>query len=725
MDKQTVSKYIESNDYVPASFEKLSEHFKVSPENYDDFYKILSSLEDDGVIIVGKKDRIFSSKKLGFVSGIFKSTSRGFGFVLGENGDVFIPREKTYGALDGDSVLIRTDKKSKKKQNRTIEGEVVRILKRAKRNIVGTFKSGANYAIIVPDSDKLPEIFVSSNNFCGALNGQKVTCEIIEYESPTTSLTGRVKEILGFPNDFGVDILSVIKKYGFETEFPKKVLKSANSLEDINESDLEGRISFLDDLVITIDGADTKDIDDAVSIRENENSYTLCVHIADVSNYVKTGDALDVEAFSRGTSVYLADRVLPMLPVKLSNGLCSLNEGELRLTMTAVMEIDKDGNLIKSSFCKSYIKSAHKMTYDDVWSILGDGNEDLSKKYKDALPTLKSLYSLAKKLEKKSQNRGTIDFNIPEAKAILNDDGKAVDIVLRETNFAHKMIEEFMVLANSAVAKFLSENEAPAIYRVHENPNEQKLESVRKFLYNAGYKKLGTIKNMLSLTKETPLESVVSTMLLRSMAKAKYSSDNLGHFGLALSDYCHFTSPIRRYPDLVCHRALKAIIEKDEKMLRKLSSFVSEASDASSEREYSATLTERDTLDIKKAEYMESFIGSEFEGVISSITEFGFFVALPNTVEGLVRIESIRGDYYVYSERDFSLTGKRTARTFKLGDVVKVRLVSCDKSAGKIDFELTQGGSYSNGRQNGKKNTRAKQNSSSRVFHRRKNRGRH
>lgn len=723
MDKRLIAEYIESKSYTPQTAEALFDALDFDEKDIDSYYDALSDLEDEGVIVVGRKDRIFSAKKLGFVSGVFRSTSKGFGFLIQDGGDIHIAQNKTNGALNGDTVLARIEK-GKGRSSRP-EGVVIRVLSRRAQNIVGTFKDNKSYGVIIPDNEKLPEIFVSPRDFYGALDGQKVLCEITEYETPTTSLCGRVKEVLGFPNDFGVDILSVIKSYGFSTEFPKKVLDAAENCPPVCDEDLTGRTSFLDDIVITIDGSDTKDIDDAISISKNGDAYRLCVHIADVSNYVKFGSIIDKEAYIRGTSVYPVGRVIPMLPVKLSNGLCSLNEGEIRLTMSVVMDIDESGNVIKSSFHKSYIKSRAKMTYHDVWKILAENDSALCEKYKEIVPSLKLMYSLAKTLSAKTSERGALDFNIPEAKAVLDEKGTATDIVLYETTFANKLIEEFMVLANSCVAKFLSDSGVGAIYRVHETPNEQKLEIVKKFMYNIGYKNLSSVKKMMAAVKDTPQETAVYTMLLRSMAKAKYSSENAGHYGLSLENYCHFTSPIRRYPDLVCHRALKAVLDGNTKVISSLKSYVPEASEHCSEQEYAAAMTERDTLDVKKAEYMHQFIGEEFDGIISSVTDYGFFVQLPNTVEGLVRVELLRDDYYNYNESTLSLIGERTNRSFTIGDNVKVKLVSAEKSSGKIDFNLIEGGKKVYGGKSKKKSGRSKQNSSSRVFHRRKNRSRH
>lgn len=726
MQKEKITAYFESGEYIPMNKNELAVMLSVPKEDMETFSTVVDEIISEGTCIVGKKGRIFPASKLGLVKGIFRAATKGFGFVTREEGDIHISEYDCGGALNGDTVLVRIKKSHRSRGNakRKDEGSVVQIIKRAEQIIVGIFSQERGYGIVTPDNEKLPEIFVSQHDINGALNGQKVVCEIVSYETQTTSLCARIKEILGFPYDFGVDMLSVIKSYGFATEFPEKALKDAEMCNEAEKSDLDGREDFTAETVITIDGDDTKDIDDAISVKKTENGYILGVHIADVSHYVKCRSFLDKEAFSRGTSVYLADRVIPMLPVKLSNGLCSLNEGVLRLTMSAVMEFDEDGNMTDSRFCKSYIKSKARMTYENVRLILSEQPKELMERYKDITESLTIMYELAKKLNKKTKERGAFDFNFPEAKAVFDKNGKTVDIVLRRTSFANNIIEEFMIAANSAVANFLEKEGFGAVYRVHENPNEEKLANIAKFMYNMGHGRVKSIYEMLEAVKGKNEELAVSTMILRSMAKAKYYSKNLGHFGLALNDYCHFTSPIRRYPDLVCHRALKAAIEGSADKSRVPEGSVEEACEHLSEREAAAAMCERDTLDIKKAEYMMQFIGEEFEGIISSVTGFGFFVMLPNTVEGLVRVETLKDDYYNFDENMLTLTGERTNRVFALGTSVKVKLLGACKSPSRIDFQLLEGGNIYAGKRK-KKNDSSKQNRPPRVLHRRKKRGRH
>lgn len=721
MPKNKVLSFINSAEYSPMTIENISIIMQVPKEDLPLLSSVLNELEVEGFVIKGKKNRYFSTKTLGFISGVFRATTKGFGFVSDGGKDVLIPYEYTLGALDGDKVLI---KKIKAKSYDKC-GEVVRILERSTHIIVGIFKDERTYGIVVPDDEKLPrEIFVASNDFNGALNGQKVVCSITSFESHTSSLCCKVDEILGFPYDFGVDVLSLVKRYGFNTTFPQRVEEECKNISFPAENELTERLDLTDKTVITIDGADTKDIDDAISIEKTDFGYTLGVHIADVSHYVKENSPLDKEAFARGTSVYLADRVIPMLPPVLSNGLCSLNEGELRLTMSVFIDFDNHGNIQDSRFFKSFIKSCAKMTYDDVYSILKSHPSVLCKKYSNIINTLETMYSLYHLLSERTRERGAIDFNIPESKAVLDSNGKTVDIVLRESNFSHKMIEEFMVRANSVVSEYLWKNKIPSVYRIHEEPNDEKLANAFTFMYNNGYGHFESVNKALAASQGEAHQSAISTMLLKSMAKAKYSPSDDGHYGLMLENYCHFTSPIRRYPDLICHRALKSAIEKDNSAKKRLGLTVGDAAEQSSTREQDAAMCERDVLDIKKAEYMQSFIGENFEGVISSVTNFGFFVILPNTVEGLVRAENLYDDYYELDEKNYALLGKRTKRAFTLGDTVEVKLASANKITGKIEFLLSEGGMRHGGKGN-KKTSRPKQNGSSRVFHKRKNRSRH
>ena len=726
MRKEKILSYLNSDEYYPVGREALAAALGVKEKALPQFFRALEELCANGDIIKGKRERIFSSEKLGLIKGVFKGTSKGFGFVNDDNGGIYISEEEQHGALDADTVLVRIVKNASSQEGaKNREGTIIKVISRGKSSFVGTFIQERGYGLFNPDNTHLPQMTVEQRFSHGALNGQKVASVFYEYDEIENRHYVKITEVLGFPDDYGVDVLSSIREHGFDTDFPQKVTGQANACNKVSAEETVGRLDLTKECIITIDGADTKDIDDAVCVKRKKDGYVLGVHIADVSHYVKPGTPLDKEAYSRGTSVYPVDRVVPMLPPVLSNGLCSLNEGEIRLAMSVIMEIDDSGIIKKSSFHKSVIKSKKRMTYDEVYQIIANGAESAGYKENGRIPKmLKVMYELSEKLKKRTHERGATEFEFPEAKAVLDGNGHVKDIVLRKTTFANEIIEEFMVAANSSVAEFLEKNDAGALYRVHDNPNEEKIALVRKFMINSGLPRKNTPSEMLEAARSTPMEGALSVMLLRSMAKACYSSENKGHYGLALENYCHFTSPIRRYPDLVCHRALKAILEDDKKAMRALKGFVKEAAEKCSERENAATLCERDTLDMKKAEYMQQFAGSEFTGQVSAVTGFGFFVMLPNTVEGLVRLESLRDDYYLFDEESLTLTGHRYGRVFSLGDTVRVRLISSDKKTRRIDFELLEGGKKNAGKPK-KKNHRTKQNGASRVFHRRKGRGRH
>ncbi len=720
-----VRAFIESDEYVPMTRGELAEVLGVPKDEKDELTKILEELQSIGVILETKKRKFIPSASHGFEKAVFLGTGKGYGFAsLEGEDDLFVPPDDTGGALDGDEVLIKRSGKAQK--GKSGEAAVIKILKRAHERLVGIYKAKNFYGIFIPDNQKIGcDFLVADEDANGALDGQKVVIDIERYPSREKSGVGAVREILGFPTDFGIDVLSVVKGYGFETEFPGEVIKEADDLPN-SVTDKAGRLDLTDSIIFTIDGADTKDIDDAVSIEKNGDVWKLGVHIADVSNYVKPYSELDDEALKRGTSVYLADRVIPMLPPKLSNGICSLNEGELRYAVSVFMDIDKAGSVKSYSFKESVIKSAAKMTYDDVYLLMtGEADERLKKKYEAVTPSILEMRELFHVLKEASHNRGTIDFDMPEAKIVLNDDGEVENILLRERNEAHMMIEEFMVITNATVAEHMVKCSLPAIYRTHEAPDGEKLESFVRFAQSLGCNPpQGAVtpkrlQAFLESLKDEKIYSIVSTAALRSMQKAKYSDENIGHYGLALGFYTHFTSPIRRYPDLMFHRALKAAMERDKKTLEYVKKAGKRAAEISSEREIAAERAERDTDDIKKAQYMEKHVGENFDGVISSVTRFGFFVALPNTVEGLVRIENLSGGRYEFDEDRLMIKG--STNCYRLGDAIRITVAAVNIQDGRIDF-IPEGMEY--GKESGKADS-AKQESVSRVFHRRKNRGRH
>ena len=730
--KDKIRLFICSPDYRPLTRSQLTEAMNIPEKSAERFNKEVDELIEDGVIVEsGKHRQLRSAKAAGLVKGVLRTNAKGFGFVVREDGgeDLYVSSKDYNTAINGDTVLVRPALHERGGRSRWA---VYSVLDRGINRVVGQLKLYPGLGIVTPDNEKLPqEIFVADNG--RAMDGQKVVVRITDYLTDGC-LRGAIEEVLGYPDDFGVDVLSIIKDYDFNIPFPKKVITEAESIPDeISAADLDGRLDLRDRLIITIDGDDSKDLDDAVSLEKTPSGWRLGVHIADVSNYVRPKSPLDKEAFSRGTSVYLVDRVVPMLPPRLSNGICSLNEGVDRLTLSVFMDMDENGVVRKSEFYKSVIKSVHRMTYNNVEKLINGHDRELEEKYSDILPMLRDMHRLSKKLGVLAQERGYVELSIPEAKAVLDENGHAVDIELRQTNDATQLIEHFMVCANMAVAKLLWEKKVPAVYRVHGLPDESKLRFLRQFVSGMGINPNLSTREILNAAEGTPEETIISTMVLRSMAKAAYSPENLGHYGLGADYYCHFTSPIRRYPDLVCHRALKAVIENDSAAIRALDRSNADAAQQSSEREVAAEHCERDVLDMKKAEYMEQFVGQDFRGIISSVANFGFFVALPNTVEGLVSVTSLEDDYYVFDEKALLLRGERQHREYRIGDEIEVTLVSSNKHSRKIEFIVKGLRSHRtdkkeatpNGGKQRRKNSGAKQKRVPRVFHRRKNRGRH
>ncbi len=720
--KDKVKSFIESDVYVPMSLGDMMQVLAVPAEDKAELGNILAELETEGEIILTKKRKYVSCKKNGYMVTTFSGSGKEYGFARMENGeDLFIPPDYTHGAMDTDTVLIRPTGKGKKGMSG--EAEVVRILKRGITRFVGTYNEGRYYGTVRADNSRVGGLFtVVSEDRHGALPGQKVLCEIESYPTHDRYAVAKVLEVLGFPDDFGVDVLSVICDYGFEIEFPEEVMGELESIPDEVTEIEEGRLDLTDKVIFTIDGADTKDIDDAVSIERMGKLWRLGVHIADVSHYVRCGSAIDREAMKRGTSVYLVDRVIPMLPPKLSNGICSLNEGVLRNAMSVFTDINEKGEVVSYSFAKSVIKSRKKATYDDVYAIISNqADEAVTAEYCGIMSSLHEMYELFKVLKGASHERGNIDFDMPEAKVLLDGEGNVSDIVLRERNEAHMMIEEFMVITNSTVAEHMAKSNLPSIFRVHEAPDGEKLESFKGFVSSLGIKPpVGNItpskmQAFLDGIRDRKEYTVVSQVALRSMQKAKYSPENAGHYGLALAYYTHFTSPIRRYPDLVFHRSLKAAIEADRKMMSYIKKHNKEAAEVSSERELAAERCERDVDDIKKAQWMEKHIGEEFDGIVSSVTNFGFFVMLPNTVEGLVRIENMTGDRFEYDEKALSIRGNKTV--YRLGDEIRIKVVGVNSARGQIDF-MPEGMEYGAK----EKTVGSKQDGTTRVFHRGNNR---
>ncbi len=634
----------------------------------------------------GASDRDFVGEKL---VGILECSPKGYGFVAvkGREKDVFVAMSDMNGAMHGDKVEIGVISNRKGGG----EGRVLRIAEHASPNVVGTFTGRGDYGYVTPDNARIGwDIYVAPQNTLKAESGEKVVVEILTRPADG-SAEGKIVEILGNPDDKGVDILSVIRSYNLYETFPKGVEKEADATPDsVSADEKRGRRDFTADTVITIDGDDSRDFDDAVSLNFNGGVYTLSVHIADVAHYVKSGSKLDKEAFKRGTSVYFPDRVLPMLPPKLSNGICSLNEGEDRLTLSVVMEIDERGKVIKSVIKEGVIRSLHRMTYNKVAKIL-DGDEELCREYSDIVPMLRDMKVLSQILSNKRKRRGAIEFEIPESEIVLDEKGIAVDVKKKQSLISHKIIEEFMLVANETIAEFMFDRKSPFVYRAHEVPPPEKIEALEEFLSGLGIEFKHDEKAPKSSDFAVLLENlderiapVVNRVALRSMTKASYEAVNKGHFGLAAAFYCHFTSPIRRYPDLAVHRIIKDFLKNGNKAFSKYENSVAEIAAQSSERERLAEKAERDVDDMKKAEYMKDKIGQKFRGVISGVTEWGLFVELDNSVEGLIRTENLDGDGYQYNPRLMSLSND--ASFYRIGDPVNVILESVNDA--RINFVL-------------------------------------
>lgn len=675
-----------------------------------------------------------AAEKINRITGRLQGNEQGFGFVIPEDReikDIFIPAENLHGAMHKDTVIARISKKGD--GFRKNEGEIVQILNRANTTVVGTMDINGKIGFIIPDDRKLSsDIFVPTDEFNGAVQGNKVVALITRYPDSRRNAEGRVTEVLGSTSEAGVDILSVIRSHDLRDSFPDGVLQEANGLPfEITKEMISKRHDLRTLKMVTIDGEDAKDLDDAVSIEDLGNGdYRLGVHIADVSHYVGDNSALDKEAYTRGTSVYLADRVIPMLPTKLSNGICSLNPHEDRLAFSVLMDIDPSGRVMAHKIFESVINVNERMTYTDVYKILEENDPLLSEKYRDLLTDFRNMKKLALILKEKRKARGAIDFDFPETKVQLDEKGKPVDIIKYEMTIANKIIEEFMLACNETVAEHFFMAGTPFVYRVHTDPNPDKIAAFGEFVSNLGYKFKSTgkiypkmLQELLEQVKGTKEELIINTVMLRSLQKALYSNKNEGHFGLAADYYCHFTSPIRRYPDLLIHRIMKEKLKgllSDEKA-EKLSERLPEIAKQCSQREQDSEEAERDTLDLKKAEYMSDRIGEKFEGIISNVTSFGLFVELDNTIEGLVRLSDINDDYYEFLENQYCVKGEHTGKIYRIGDTVDIIVARSDPSTRQIDFVFEDnGGSRINskrnhGRKNGKINNSTAKNGSRTV----------
>ncbi len=638
-----------------------------------------------------------------YYEGIFIGHPKGFGFVEveGEEEDIFISEEDTGTAMHQDHVGVIITREQQEGRRR--EGAVTKILERGMTEVVGTYQSNRDYGFVISDNPKFSrDVFIPKKDSKGVKNGDKVVAQVTDYGTKNKSPEGKIKEILGNSKAPGTDILAIVKSFGIPSEFPDKVLRQADRVPDhVLDADRDGRLDLCHLQTVTIDGEDAKDLDDAISLTKEGRVYHLGVHIADVSNYVQGGSALDREALKRGTSVYLADRVIPMLPVRLSNGICSLNQGQDRLTLSCLMDIDENGKMISHRIAETVICVDERMSYTDVKNILEDSDPEAKSRYADLIPMFFRMRDLSAILRKNRHHRGSIDFDFPESKIILNDAGRAIDIKPYEANVATRIIEDFMLMANETVAEEYCREGLPFVYRTHENPDPEKVESLLMLLHNQGIKiqksgqeiTPGEIQNILETIEGLPNEPQISRLTLRTMKQAKYTTECSGHFGLAAKYYCHFTSPIRRYPDLQIHRIIKDYLRgrlSREGKTDHYKEILDEVAQQSSVCERRADEAERESDKLKKAEYMSYHLGEEFEGIISGVTGWGFYVELPNTVEGLVHVNTLRDDYYVFDQEAYELRGDMTKKIFRLGQKVRVRVEDADTMLKTVDFVLVE-----------------------------------
>lgn len=728
--------------YQPMRLREISSLLRLSKEEKRELYDVLDELCEEGKVSVDRKgryekvkgkwkkkkdDRYYDDRREEYGSeygrkkkdknkkdknkkeqpegiqaeGTFIGHPKGFGFVEieGQDEDIFIPESDTGTAMHQDKVriIIRDDKKEGKRQ----EGVVVKVLERGMPEIVGTYQLNRDFGFVISDNPKFSkDIFIPRKEAAGIKNGDKVIVVITDYGSGNKNPEGKIKENLGNIRTPGTDILAIVKSFGIPSEFPEKVMKQAQRVPDhVLDADRDGRLDLRHLQTVTIDGEDAKDLDDAISLTKEGDIYHLGVHIADVSNYVQYNSALDREALKRGTSVYLADRVVPMLPERLSNGICSLNQGEDRLALSCLMDINEKGKVVSHQIAETVINVNERMCYTDVKNILEDTDEEAKKRYDALIPMFFMMKELSGILRNSRHHRGSIDFDFPESKIILNAAGKAIDVKPYEANVATKIIEDFMLMANETVAQEYCTEEIPFVYRTHDNPDPEKVESLLTLLHNQGVKiqkakeeiSPKEIQQIIESIEGLPNEAMISRLVLRSMKQAKYTTECSGHFGLAAKYYCHFTSPIRRYPDLQIHRIIKDNLRgrlMREGRTEHYAEILDEVARQSSVCERRADEAERESDKLKKAEYMSYHLGEEFEGIISGVTGWGLYVELPNTVEGLVHVNTLRDDYYVFDQESYELCGEMTKKVYKLGDKVRVRVADADKMLKTVDFEL-------------------------------------
>ncbi|MCI8638864.1 MAG: ribonuclease R [Coprococcus sp.] len=697
--KKLMYEFISDASYVPMKFKEIAMLLQITREQRGELREALDALEREGKVHVTQKGKYMKGGG-NYIRGIFQSHPRGFGFVAveGEQEDIYIPEEEKNGAMQGDEVEAALTGETSGKRK---EGKILRIVNRGTRTLVGYFEGRKNFGFVIPDNARyLEDIFVPIEKTKGAVTGHKVVVELTSYGGEGKKPEGKIVEILGHVNDPGVDILSIVKAYDLPTEFPEKVLNQAEKADKpVSEADMSGRRDLRTWQTVTIDGEDAKDLDDAVTLTKEDGRYVLGVHIADVTNYVQENSAIDREALKRGTSVYLADRVIPMLPHALSNGICSLNAGEDRLALSCIMTIDEKGDVTDHEIVETVIHVDERMSYTSVKKILEDADEEECRRYKGLIPMFERMKELSRILREKRHKRGAVDFDFPESKMILDQEGTPLEIRAYERNTATRIIEDFMLLANETVAEDYFWQELPFVYRIHEAPEEEKMKKLVTFLQNFGYTihvprgqeiHPKEVQKLLDKIEGTHEEAMISRLTLRSMRQAKYSPDNAGHFGLSTRYYTHFTSPIRRYPDLQIHRIIKDNIRgrMSEERRGHYERILPEVTAQASSLERRADEAERETLKLKKVQYMTQFYGQEFDGVISGITKWGMYVELDNTVEGMIHVSNMTDDHYDYDETRYQMVGEHLGKVYELGQRVRVRVAGCDTTSRTIDFEL-------------------------------------
>ncbi len=704
--KEEVYTYFKESGTRPLRVDEIEQ--ALSYDHSEDFKQLviaLNELEDEGALVRTRKNRFGLPHKMNLIRGKIQMHKKGFAFLIPDDEDqtdIYIHYSDLNTAMNNDIVLVRLEKKGDDAHRP--EGTVVRIIERTITQVVGTFESNRAFGFVIADDKRIPhDIFIPKENTNGAISGHKVIVEITKYPEGGKSAEGIVVNILGHKNDPGIDIISIIYKNGIPIDFPEEVIEQAAKIgEEVSPAEISERKDCRDEVVVTIDGADAKDLDDAIGVKKAANGNTiLTVHISDVSYYIPSNSPMDKEAYERGTSVYLVDRVIPMIPHRLSNGICSLNPGVDRLTLACEMEIDSHGKVVEHEIFEAVIRSNERMTYKSVNKILEERDIDERDKYKELVPMFEQMQQLAEILRANRMDRGAIDFDFKEAKIEVDDEGHVEDIAIRERSIGEKLIEEFMLITNETIAEHFHWIDVPFIHRIHEDPEEGKLQHFFEFLAGLGHSVKGTaneihpqeLQKILEKVAGEREEMIISKLMLRSLKQAKYDPQNVGHFGLATEFYTHFTAPIRRYPDLTVHRLIRTYLiegKMDQKTLDQWKGILPDLAQHTSERERTAVDAEREVNDLKKAEYMQDKIGEEYDGVISSVTNFGLFVELENTVEGLIHVSYMTDDYYHFDERSYALIGERTANVYRIGEEVRIKVIGVNIEERAVDFELVE-----------------------------------